>query len=971
MSCLFKKSWFLALLLAVLVLTSIGEVSFAKPKDNGKVKIVRQVARDWIEAGKKEYQRGLYEQSERSFLFAQDYQQYLTEPERKDLSALLEKAHRAAIERRRISSSILAINRFLSAGQLSKAKTEIKQIEGNEYLTEQEREIITKNLLEINKQLAKQRAAVEDKRIEKLPPPSRRTEPAAGAIEDELLGREEWAEKPVVLAQAEPTVAETDSRGEQGYIAVVNRRRNILRSHIRAIVNDTVAKAESYISEGEFNKAEVAAASAEREVIDNQLYLGEQLYKQYTNQLSRLNERMSQAKRAKTEQLAQERRLAAINAQQEYEERLAVERAARIAELMENTAELQAQQRYEQALGQLESLLAIEPQHNEALILKDTLEDTISFRRQLEIQKEIGRERVKLLLETDQSTIPYANEITYPKNWREISAKRVAEEATGLDIADEAIYAQLDTVVDLSGLSPEMSFSNALEELKNSVAPKLKILVNWGDLLENAEIEQTTPANMDAITDIPLVTALEFLLESVSGGFVEAELGYVVEKGVIKISTKESLRESLENRVYDVTVLLGRPADFFARRGGGTGGTGGGSGSSRGGSSRGGGGEDEFGEFFDEDEESPSREELRARAIERAENLIALMEETIEPDSWFDAGGEGTIKLYEGKKLIVYQTRRVHTQITKLLKDLRGRLGHQVAIEARFLLVGENFLEDIGIDLDFILNPNLDWGGKFGPISFTQGSSGAVKPVDTGIPGSLAGLVALAISGSYGTAADDLMASFLIRAAQAHKDARTLTAPKVTVLSGESAVFRTQRTIRFALPPDIGSTATTAGVGGITTSQDIQQNFNEIRTGIILNVTPTISPDKRYVLLNIETEKTGLIEFTSDVIEIPDLAGSGTFEQEVKLPQTEIARVQTRVSVPDGGTLLLGGQKIMADVKTESGSPILSKIPIIGRLFGSRSKIRDHQILLILVKPTILLQEEMDAEAMAALDSPI
>ena len=92
-------------------------------------------------------------------------------------------------------------------------------------------------------------------------------------------------------------------------------------------------------------------------------------------------------------------------------------------------------------------------------------------------------------------------------------------------------------------------------------------------------------------------------------------------------------------------------------------------------------------------------------------------------------------------------------------------------------------------------------------------------------------------------------------------------------------------------------------------------------------------------------------------------------DNSVKLPQTEISKVRTRVSVPDGGTLLLGGQKLTEEIEAESGIPVLSRIPIVGRLFSNRSKIKDQRILLILVKPTIILQEEADAEAIAALES--
>jgi len=77
------------------------------------------------------------------------------------------------------------------------------------------------------------------------------------------------------------------------------------------------------------------------------------------------------------------------------------------------------------------------------------------------------------------------------------------------------------------------------------------------------------------------------------------------------------------------------------------------------------------------------------------------------------------------------------------------------------------------------------------------------------------------------------------------------------------------------------------------------------------------------------------------------------------------------VSVPDGGTLLLGGQRITAEVEKEAGVPVLSKIPVVGRLFSNRTKVKDHKILLILVKPTIILQEEREKEAIAALENRI
>ena len=43
-------------------------------------------------------------------------------------------------------------------------------------------------------------------------------------------------------------------------------------------------------------------------------------------------------------------------------------------------------------------------------------------------------------------------------------------------------------------------------------------------------------------------------------------------------------------------------------------------------------------------------------------------------------------------------------------------------------------------------------------------------------------------------------------------------------------------------------------------------------------------------------------------------------------------------------------------------------MPIIGRLFDSRSKVKDQEVLLVLIKPTILLQQEKEREFLAPLE---
>jgi len=362
----------------------------------------------------------------------------------------------------------------------------------------------------------------------------------------------------------------------------------------------------------------------------------------------------------------------------------------------------------------------------------------------------------------------------------------------------------------------------------------------------------------------------------------------------------------------------------------------------------------------------------------QAQSLIELIQESIEPDGWFDLSdlGEGTVTPYptqSPKKLAVYNTHEVHREIENLLKALRKSLGHQVSIEARFLVVSENFLEDIGLDVDFIDN----LGGKWGQVTFEQDSAFMTGPSPTQIPLSFGGIgaSAAAVAGGYGSILDDLQVSFLLRATVAHRDAKALNAPVATVLSGESAAFIINRMMIFPLPP-VQTQGVTA-VGGVTgTTQagggNIPQ-YMQAQIGSALGITPIITKDKKNVLLNIITTQNEFLGINTSEVSAPIIGGGAGEVQtwEVSLPETEQSSLMTRVSVPDSGTLLLGGQRITAEIEKESGVPILSKIPLIGRLFGNRSKVRDHKILLILVKPTILLQEEREAEAIARMESEL
>lgn len=122
------------------------------------------------------------------------------------------------------------------------------------------------------------------------------------------------------------------------------------------------------------------------------------------------------------------------------------------------------------------------------------------------------------------------------------------------------IRSRLAQVVDLSSLTKDTPFREALEILRNSVEPPLELVVFWEDLWENAYISPDTPINMQFLGAMQLRRALELLLKHSSIRL--SEVGFVVEDGFIAIATKEFLHRKLLLNVTGIADLIGAPAGF-------------------------------------------------------------------------------------------------------------------------------------------------------------------------------------------------------------------------------------------------------------------------------------------------------------------------------------------------------------------------------------------------------------------------
>jgi general secretion pathway protein D len=130
-----------------------------------------------------------------------------------------------------------------------------------------------------------------------------------------------------------------------------------------------------------------------------------------------------------------------------------------------------------------------------------------------------------------------------------------------------------------------------------------------------------------------------------------------------------------------------------------------------------------------------------------------------------------------------------------------------------------------------------------------------------------------------------------------------------------------------------------------------------------LSVTPVVSADRRYVRLSLAPNFQtidGLQSFpVPAAVGGGGLGGTGTaITGQIQLPETTTTNINTTVTVPDGGTVLLGGVKRMREQRLEYGVPVLSKTPLINRLFRNIGIGRRTDSLMLMVTPRIIILEE-------------
>ena len=200
----------------------------------------------------------------------------------------------------------------------------------------------------------------------------------------------------------------------------------------------------------------------------------------------------------------------------------------------------------------------------------------------------------------------------------------------------------------------------------------------------------------------------------------------------------------------------------------------------------------------------------------------------------------------------------------------------------------------------------------------------------------------------------DLEVYFFLTAAQGDQRTNILSAPKVTTFNGAAATILNAELQWYvaALTPIVGP----GSVAFVPTPAPLPN-------GVFLTVTPVVSADRRYVRMTLTPTFNTIQGFTT--IQVPAaVGGSGlgggaaSINATLQLPQTVTTVVTTTVTVPDGGTVLLGGVKRLREERKEYGVPVLSKTPWIDRLFRNVGIGRTSSSLMLMVTPRIIILEE-------------
>jgi type IV pilus secretin PilQ/predicted competence protein len=139
-----------------------------------------------------------------------------------------------------------------------------------------------------------------------------------------------------------------------------------------------------------------------------------------------------------------------------------------------------------------------------------------------------------------------------------------------------------------------------------------------------------------------------------------------------------------------------------------------------------------------------------------------------------------------------------------------------------------------------------------------------------------------------------------------------------------------------------------ARLGFQTLSQNFTSTIQQVQflnVGTLLRLRPFVSSD-------------GMVR-----MEIHPERSQGVVEN--NLPSAQTAELTTNVMVPDGATIVIGGLMEDEDDYNQQGLPGISRVPVLGALFGAKIKTDNRRELVVLLTPHIWAPPEPPPPHMA------
>ena len=315
----------------------------------------------------------------------------------------------------------------------------------------------------------------------------------------------------------------------------------------------------------------------------------------------------------------------------------------------------------------------------------------------------------------------------------------------------------------------------------------------------------------------------------------------------------------------------------------------------------------------------------------------SIQEQTIptEPESRL-VGGRTLLVADNVANTIIVNGPPHHIELVRdLITDLDSE-AQQVALSA---VVGSYGIGDglnFGIDLAQALkNTGSDFSAA-GSASF-GGVPSIIDPTTLGDLGAV--LSANGASGNgvslYGLLGDDF--GVFVNALETETKFQTLERTVLTTRNNRVALLTSGQ--RIAIP----SSTFTGGnnQGGINTNVE----YRDVQ--LELEIQPLINSDNQVTLeISLVRDSVGTLRQVGDL----------------RVPDINTESLSTSVTVRDGSAVILGGIMTTTSSDASGGIPILSRIPGIGRIFGSNDVTSNESELIIMIQPRIMVsQAELDS----------